>query len=715
MYSIDFFFICFKLLIVQKFIKIGDEYSLRIRSIVLFGLLLAFFITADNTKAASKHDIVKPVQTYTYEEMVTDIKKLAATYPEVVRYKVIGQSEYGRNIYAVGLGNGEASVYFDGSHHGREWLTTNLNMYMINKYAQFYQLRYNLDHYNVRETLDKTTIWFVPMVNPDGVTLQQKGLSAFPKSTHASLIQMNSGSTNFKRWKANGKGVDLNRQYDADWENIWYNTGKPSYKNYKGTAPMQAKETKTIVNFIYHIDPEIAVTYHSAGKILYWNFHQTDEFYSRDLAYALQLNSLTGYSLVKPTPNPSGGGLSDWFVIAFNRPGFTPEIGNYPGETNLPISEFNQTWKENRLVGLYVATEGYKLSQERKKNNNEVDVVINGVKTNFDQPAILMNYRTMVPVRGVFEKLGASLNWNNTTKTAVIKKDDTIVSLTVGKKTATVNGQTYTLDAPATTINSRTLIPLRFVGEAIGASVKWDSATRTAYIKSQEQSEAEPDPVPEEDTNTGNETIVDIIIKDEKIDLTPEARIKNSTTIAPLVNLLNNQDAQYKWDNGSLVVSFNEIHMVLTKDSKTAVVNGKDVSLPTTVEVIEGRTMVPVYLVAGILNWELAWDGVNKTLTIIKPEETIPAGLEETPASSEDEQLTEEYEKVAPAGEDTNNDPGSPAVLEEGQPDDDPTDETSSYDKKESTEQPVEKYPDNQEIEQQSTTDDNNSSSLPAE
>lgn len=58
-------------------------------------------------------------------------------------------------------------------------------------------------------------MWFVPMVNPDGVTLQQEELKAFPISLHASLLEMNEGSKNFKRWKANAKGIDLNRQYKA--------------------------------------------------------------------------------------------------------------------------------------------------------------------------------------------------------------------------------------------------------------------------------------------------------------------------------------------------------------------------------------------------------------------------------------------------------------------------------------------------------------------
>jgi hypothetical protein len=629
----------------------------RWRTSLLIMLLLAFLIDTDESKASSKHDIVEPVQTYTYEEMVADIKKLQATYPEVVRYKVIGQSEYGRNIYAVGLGNGDASVYLDGSHHAREWLTTNLNMYMINKYAQFYQLHYNLDQYNVRDTLDKTSIWFVPMVNPDGVTLQQKGLSAFPASDRSYLTQINDGSTNFKRWKANAKGVDLNRQYDADWANIKYNTGRPAYKNYKGTAPEQAKETKAVVNFVRNLDPEIAVTYHSAGKILYWYFHQ-DEYYSRDKAYALQINSMTGYPLVQPVSNPSGGGLSDWFVTEFDRPGFTVEIGHYPGETNLPISEFNQTWKENRLVGLYVAKEGYKLAGQRSKEDQqdytEVSVNINGELKDFDQPAVLMNYRTMVPVRGVFEELGATLSWNNTTKTAVIKKDDTVVSLTVGKNTATVNGETKTLDAPATIINSRTLIPLRFVGEAIGATIKWDSSTRTAYISTSDSSDVpEEEPVEEpEEPASSDETIVDIMFNDEKMTLDPDARIQDSTTIAPVTDLLRAQGANYAWQGDSLHITFNGNEVIVNKNSDQAAVNGETVTLPTVTSIIEGRTLIPVSLVSPLLQWELDWDGASKTLTITSTESvkevTAPEAAEpETPVEEQTETQAEAAESEA--------------------------------------------------------------------
>lgn len=314
----------------------------------------------------AKSQIVNPNQTYTYTEMVRDIKILQKKYPDLIKIKIIGKSEYGRNIYAFSVGKGEATVFINGSHHAREWLTTNLNMYMADQYAYAYTHKQKINGYDAYKILNATTIWFVPMVNPDGVTLQQSGLSAFPQKVHKALIKMNGGSKNFKRWKANGKGVDLNRQYDANWKYIKGPTS-PSYKNYKGKAPNSAAETKALLKFVDQINPEMAVSYHSAGKILYWKYKQTGDRYKRDLVYAKKIGSMTGYSLMYPSnkPGTGGGGFTDWFVDAKKRPGFTPEIARYTGETNPPISEFSKTWSENKAIGLYVAQEGGKLFDKR--------------------------------------------------------------------------------------------------------------------------------------------------------------------------------------------------------------------------------------------------------------------------------------------------------------------------------------------------------------
>lgn len=347
-------------------------------SSVFFILLLAgLFFHGGEAHAAS---YVSPKQVYTYEEMIEDIKELAAAYPDLISYKIVGKSEYGRDLYAVSIGTGKPTVFINGSHHAREWMTTNLNMYMIDQYASAYKNNSKINGYNAKSILDSTTIWFIPMLNPDGVTLQQSGLKAFPKSDHAKLLKMNGGSNNFKRWKANGKGVDLNRQYDAGWGSG--GPKSPSFKNYKGTKPHSSKEVAAIINFTYEINPEMTISYHSSGQILYWKYNQTGAQLTRDYAYAKQLSRMTGYSLVNPNGVPDGGGYKDWFVKTFKRPGFTPEISRYYTETSPPLSEWDGVWKENKAVGLYAAQEGAKLYDSRYKEvvRREASKVANVVK-----------------------------------------------------------------------------------------------------------------------------------------------------------------------------------------------------------------------------------------------------------------------------------------------------------------------------------------------
>lgn len=184
------------------------------------------------------------------------MKKLAETYPDLIEYHVIGTSEFGRPIYAITLGNGMSTSYINGSNHAREWITTNLTMYMIDQYAQAYQQRRSIGGYDVKTLLDKHRIWFVPMLNPDGVMIQQQGLTSVPQGEAASVMVMNQNSSNFKRWKANGKGVDLNRQFNANWNNLANSPGGPSFANYKGRTPHSASEVKAVLQLTEEIRPE---------------------------------------------------------------------------------------------------------------------------------------------------------------------------------------------------------------------------------------------------------------------------------------------------------------------------------------------------------------------------------------------------------------------------------------------------------------------------
>ncbi len=121
---------------------------------------------------------------------------------------------------------------------------------------------------------------------------------------------------------------------------------------------------------------------------------------------------------------------------------------------------------------------------------NEVSVVIDGQVQAFPQPAVTIKGSTMVPMRAIFEKLGAEIKWNGETRTVTATKGNTVIILTLDRDIAIINGNPVKLTAKAQSINGNTMVPLRFVSEALGAAVKWDGVTRTAYIDSAGTSDA---------------------------------------------------------------------------------------------------------------------------------------------------------------------------------------------------------------------------------
>jgi hypothetical protein len=113
-----------------------------------------------------------------------------------------------------------------------------------------------------------------------------------------------------------------------------------------------------------------------------------------------------------------------------------------------------------------------------------IRVTVDGQALFFDVAPVNENGRVMVPMRAIFEALGAEIQWNGATNTVTATKDATAILLTLGKQTATVNGETVSLAAPAKLINERTFVPLRFVAEALGSEVNWDAGTKLVSIAS---------------------------------------------------------------------------------------------------------------------------------------------------------------------------------------------------------------------------------------
>lgn len=292
---------------------------------------------------------------YTYEDMILDIAYLEMKYPDIVKIDTIGQSEWGLPIWVIVLGKGDKSVMINAAHHAREYATVPLTMKMINYYAQLYESGETVEPYgNVKEILDKVSIHFIPMVNPDGVKIAQQDFQYISDDKIDELKKLLKPGDSFENWKANGKGLDLNANYPARWKRSYI---KYSSQNSGGQEPGEAKETKALMTYTEKQNFLSTISYHNAGEALYWYFGQTGQDKLRDYRLTKELSEITGYSLIPvQTQIQSSSGYKDWYIQEFKRPAWTIEIGKTVDNKPLSEEEMLNAWTKNKDVGLWLAS-----------------------------------------------------------------------------------------------------------------------------------------------------------------------------------------------------------------------------------------------------------------------------------------------------------------------------------------------------------------------
>lgn len=163
--------------------------------------------------------IVQTNVNYTYEKMRSDLYQLNSTYP-FLQVQWVGYSVLGKPLPVIRLGRGAKQVFYSASFHANEWITTVILMKFIEDYSSAYVNNGSLLGYYVKNLFLSTSIYIMPMVNPDGVDLVT-GYYPIDSDIYHSFQSIASRYPDIpfpNGWKANFNGVDLNLQFPAGWE-----------------------------------------------------------------------------------------------------------------------------------------------------------------------------------------------------------------------------------------------------------------------------------------------------------------------------------------------------------------------------------------------------------------------------------------------------------------------------------------------------------------
>lgn len=307
------------------------------------GFMMASYLQpADNNYMVNALDTVELTGTYTYEQMMEDLVTFHQNHPELVELEVVGYSELGNQIPVLRMGNPDAQyhVLIQGAIHGREHMTAWLVMALAD-----YWLDQDLASYG------DVCYHLIPMINPDGVIISQTGrLTA--EQLQIYYMDRSKGYTYFGQqeyaalWKANGLGVDLNRNFPSGWDEIT-DRSDPSSRNYKGTEPFSAAETRAVRDYTLAYDFDATISYHAMGCVIYYDYgnKQPVNRLSADLAY--KMVNVTGYYMI-PSGGNSHAGFKDWAIDELGIPSLTIEIGCE--DAPLAERELYSTFVRNRDV-----------------------------------------------------------------------------------------------------------------------------------------------------------------------------------------------------------------------------------------------------------------------------------------------------------------------------------------------------------------------------
>ncbi len=267
-----------------------------------------------------------------------------------LRAVTVGASVLERPLRALVLSAGQGArrqrVLIAAAFHGQEWLTALCALRLCEDLCRAEKARLPLCDVEVEKILEEREIWFLPLVNPDGVDIAIHGSAA--AGEYAAFVAAHGGDTP-GLWQANARGVDINHNFNAGWAEMQALAAKnhrdaPGPRQYSGPSPESEPETRAVTDLCRRYGFRHLVALHSQGEEIYWRYGDSTPPQSRLMAQVL--GAAGGYTVADPVGMAAHGGCKDWFIRCFHRPGFTIELGR--GENPLPLSDFEPLYEKAR-------------------------------------------------------------------------------------------------------------------------------------------------------------------------------------------------------------------------------------------------------------------------------------------------------------------------------------------------------------------------------
>ena len=310
-------------------------------------------------------DAIYSSNRYTYDDMMDDLRAMAGQFGDRMTLRSAGTSYDGRDIAEVVLGdvNAQKHVIIQYSIHAREYINTLIAMKQLEDYLVNYDCAvYSGKSY--RDLMQGLCFHVLPMTNPDGVMISQDGPDAIKDSSLKDTVMKVYESDRaagrvdrdyWGRWKANARGVDLNRNFDSGW-GTYEGRSTPSSERYKGTSAASEKETQAILAIERQYPVVCCISYHSSGATIYYDYGSSGAVYEADKTLAALMGNTTGYYLSSSVQtSQDAAGCSDYFVLSLGIPAVTIETGTE--SCPLPLSDLDRLYKENRQVWGALAAE----------------------------------------------------------------------------------------------------------------------------------------------------------------------------------------------------------------------------------------------------------------------------------------------------------------------------------------------------------------------